>query len=108
MDLPTSLIRNIGSLCSFLTKDQIIQFSNRWTELYANKAGATFTPSQTNGKEPFIWVLETSLNTIIKEMNLANKIPSNGTLFKSLIKAWGNLVPWPSTSATLAKIAKKI
>ena len=92
-------MRNIALILPDLTSKQVNTLAQKWESAYSDYAGTVFDESVT-GSEPFQWVLNTSLKSILTDM----KIEVTDSQFSQLIACWGDLIPWPGTTETLQTV----
>ena len=100
MDTSTSLQINIAKILTNITPDQVKALADSWMNAYGSYAGTTFDESVT-GPSPFQWMLTTTLQQILKDMNIV----ASQTEFDALVNSWGVLIPWPATAEVLQKVA---
>jgi len=100
MDTSSSLTVSTAQILPRLSSDEVDTFVNTWLSDYGSYAGQIFDEDIT-GPQPFQWMLNTTLTQINVDMSL----DLSQYEFESLIDAWGDLTPWPGTTATLGKMA---
>lgn len=69
MDLTTSLNINVAEILPALTQSQAQTLVESWANCYGSYEGQTFDESIT-GPSPFLWMLDTCLNSTCMEMDL--------------------------------------
>ncbi len=74
-------------------------FVNDWESGYSSYAGVVFDETVT-GPSPFQWVIRTSLDQILKDMQLTVTTEE----YEALVAAWGQLTPWAGTEGVLAQL----
>jgi len=107
MDIYSSLYRNVPQAAPFLNSSQAQYFANQMVAMYAAYVNHVFTTAETRGMEPFDYVAEKSITSIVQQMHLEVKIPVNGTVFRDLVATWGNLIPWQGTTEVLTQLAQR-
>ncbi|CAF1084551.1 unnamed protein product [Adineta ricciae] len=101
----SSLQSHIAELLPSLSSSDVERFTDTWLEAYVSYFGKSFPRSQT--RQPFLWVIHSSLLQILESFKLSTIVPEDGSTFKSLIKAWSNLQPRPGTVEVLSKLSQK-
>ncbi len=69
MSTATSLSSSIDTLIPSLNASQTEAFLGDWFDAYGNAFGKTFTLEETNGLEPFQYVIRTSLIEILVRLS---------------------------------------
>lgn len=82
-----------------MTSSQVSTLCSKWENAYGSYAGTVFDESVT-GPSPFQWMLKTTLDSILKDMNLS----VTDEEYAALIAAWGKLIPWTGTQGVLEQL----
>lgn len=122
MDLFTSLRRNIAAAAPFLSADEVLcaasltlplyrtcpqveSLMDLWVDAYGNRAGDSFTRSETGTLQPFAYVARDGLIAATRKMGLEGQIPTDGAVFTALLgTAWRALIPWNGTADVLQRV----
>lgn len=99
MDLDTSLIVSVTKILPTWSSDQVKVFVSHWENAYGNLAGTVFDESVT-GSQPFQWMLNTTLTSILESMS--SSVTDDERVL--LIQAWGILTPWVNTQEVLTQL----
>eukprot|EP01040_Poterioochromonas_malhamensis_P001238 gene1238-1313_t len=99
MDLDSSLLKSVAEIMPGWSSDQVSTVVSKWESGYSSYAGTVFDESVT-GPSPFQWMLKTTLDSILKELNLT----VTDEEYAALIAAWSKLIPWPGTQGVLEQI----
>lgn len=97
MDTPDSLVTNVAAVFPSFSQDQLQSFVGDWLDAYGFWFGKTF-PSNAL-PEPFPWVIENSLVTILASRNLS--VPRGSPTWDQLVSSWARLAPWQGVADTL-------
>lgn len=107
MDVRLSLSSAIAKAAPFLSQEEVENLQKNMIWGYGNYNNAKFTEAETGGDEPFMWVANTSLATIIPALGMQMQIPVYGSIYNEILAAWGQEIPWPGTVETINKVANK-
>eukprot|EP00052_Salpingoeca_macrocollata_P005538 m.47993 g.47993 ORF g.47993 m.47993 type:complete len:271 (+) comp14915_c1_seq1:52-864(+) len=108
MDIFSSLYRNVPKAAPFLSPGQATTFADAMVAAYGKYNDHVFTREETMGMQPFVFVANQSIAKIAADMKLQQQIPVDGPVFKALMAAWSNLIPWPGTGDVLSLVASKM
>jgi phosphoglycolate phosphatase-like HAD superfamily hydrolase len=104
MDTPNSLVSTVTPLLQSygVPSDKAAQFVEGMIDGYSNYADHTFTLAETGGMEPFQYVANTSLVSLLRQFHVPIAVDSPP--FLHLLACWGRLKPWSGVASTVAAV----
>ena len=106
MDTYESMLVSVTRICPFLSAAQVKQMTMGMLMMYSDYADHVFTPAETKGVEPFLWVTNASLGKLAAQLRIQNRLYPGNAVWNALLACWGDLTPYPETKETLQKISK--
>ncbi|CAF1492837.1 unnamed protein product [Rotaria sp. Silwood1] len=100
-----SINHTIASLLPSLSSLDVEKFTNDWLSAYVSFFGKSFPASVT--RQPFLWVIRSSLLKILNSLGLSSMVPEGSATFHLLMSAWGNLQPRVGATEVLSKLSRK-
>lgn len=101
----SSINHSIAQLLPSLAVSDVNNFTDEWLLAYQSFFGKSFSPSLT--RQPFLWVIRSSLLKILNSFNLSSTVPEGSSTFNALLSAWGNLQPRDGDVEVLSKLSQK-